>query len=239
MLGIIIAMKEESPNLAKSAFAETFTHIIRGLKFYMVKTLSGELAIITYAGIGKVNAAIAATTMIQNFNINACFNIGSVGVSNDTINVKCATIIDKTYYGDVDVTMFDYAINQVPHMPVEYSMDKDLNQVLLNIVKATECQYSWADCQTSDSFINQNNCKNYHLTEKNTPIVLDMECAAIAQVCHVFKIPFCSIKVAIDKLHHPEQNQVQFKKNMKEVSGLIELLAVNAIEALVFKLASK
>ncbi|MGL4950586.1 MAG: 5'-methylthioadenosine/S-adenosylhomocysteine nucleosidase [Mycoplasma sp.] len=234
MLGVVIAMETETVNLVKSGFDDIFIHSIHGHKFYVVKTLSGETAVITFSGIGKTNAALSTALLINSFNIKSCLNIGSAGIVN-SLEIFDILIVDKVKYIDVDVTAFGYEKGQVPKMPASFQTNANLNEVARNLLKASNYNIFLGNCLTSDSFINMKNINNFEIEKTLVPTVLEMECAAIAQTCHNLKVPFVSIKVGIDKLYSPIENEDQFKTNLSKVQLQIDDIAVNLINALSFK----
>ncbi|MGL4948049.1 MAG: 5'-methylthioadenosine/S-adenosylhomocysteine nucleosidase [Mycoplasma sp.] len=238
MLGIIIAMETECLNLVKTCFKDTFIHSIQGNKFYVVKTVSGETAVITFCGIGKVNAAAITSLMINSFNISSCLNIGSAGIV-DGIDVLDVLIVDKTYYSDVDVTAFGYEMGQVPKMPKKYETNNNLNQLATELLNVSDYKIFLGNCLTSDSFINMGNISKYNIEKTSTPTVIDMECAAIAQTCLLFKVPLLSVKIGIDKLYSPNKNEDQFNSNLGKVQLIIDDITSNLINALTFKLKTQ
>lgn len=199
MLGIIIALPTECETLLKVQFKDVFIHTIQHQKYYVIKTLSGSLAVLAFCGVGRANAASITTLMISSFNIKACFNIGSVGVI-DGFEVQQLLLIDKTLYCDVDATAFGYAQNQIPKMPTLYETDNQLNEILTQILTATGLVFKLGTCHTADSFLNSNNFSRYFIEKTITPSCVDMECAAIAQTCYLLKVPFCAVKIGVDKL---------------------------------------
>ncbi len=238
MLGIIIAMQTECDSLLKDGFKDVFTHTIHNLKFYVVTTKNGQTAVLTFSGIGKANAAMAASIMINSFNVSMCLNIGSAGII-DGLEVKDILVIDKTSYGDADATGFGYEINQIPRMPTWYNTDEKINEEIFNILNAAEMEYKLGVVYTSDSFVNKENKTKFHVFSSKLPTVVDMECCAVAQVCHCLNAKFAAVKIGIDKLDNPEKNEVQFNSNLNVVAKKIDLLVVNFIDAISYKLGKK
>ncbi len=238
MLGIVIAMQTECDSLLKDGFKDVFTHSIHNLKFYVVTTQNDQTAVITFSGIGKANAAMATSIMINSFNVSMCLNIGSAGIV-EGINVKDILVVDKTSYGDADATGFGYEINQIPRMPTWYSTDEKMNEEVFNILNAAEMEYKLGVVYTSDSFVNKDNKQKFHIFNSKLPTVVDMECCAIAQVCHNLDVKFVAIKVGIDKLDDPEKNETQFNANLGVIAKKIDLLVVNLIDAISYKFEKK
>lgn len=228
MLGIIIAMETECYDLMKNNFKDIYIQTIENKKFYIVKTNNDQTAIICFSGIGKVNAAIATSLIINNFNVKNVVNIGSCGIYKN-LNVNDIMIVDKTSYNDVDVTAFNYEMNQVPKMPLWYSTNTKNNDLIKKLLQ-TNNEVKFGICLTGDSFINNNNKEKFNFYETNLSTVIDMECCAIAQTCFSLKVNFNAIKIGIDKLFEPISNQEQFNNNLVNVAKKIDNIVNNIID---------
>lgn len=235
MLGIIIAMKSEVNNLLTKLFSNNFIHTINGRKFYVVKTIAEDMAVISFSGIGKVNAAACASQMISNFKITDIINIGSAGSLNNDSNIFDVLIIDRAQYFDVDVTDFGYELNQVPKMPVFYRSDINLMNSFIKIMTSSNYEYKIGQCYTGDSFINKNNLNKFIFNYQKIPSVIDMECSAIAQVCSIYNIKYCSLKIISDKIFEPTNNSEQFNKNLNNISNIVDNITYNLIQEIVYK----
>ncbi len=235
MLGIIIALPEEINDLLKKQFKDNFTHEINGKKFYIFKTIMDKSIVLSFSGVGKANAAATAALLINNFKITKCINIGSCGGLVD-LNTFDVLLVDKTKYGDVDVTDFGYEINQIPKMPSNYTTSQSLNDGINKVLSVSNynCKLGW--CITCDSFIKKENVDKFNLKfNTSLPVAVDMECCAIAQVCHLMNIRFASIKVISDNINNPTKSVEQFKKNIKKVSIMIDTLIYNIIQAIIYE----
>ncbi|MGL4951703.1 MAG: 5'-methylthioadenosine/S-adenosylhomocysteine nucleosidase [Mycoplasma sp.] len=238
MLGIIIAMETECKELVKSSFKDIYIHSIHGHKFYVVKTISGDTAIVTFSGIGKSNAAATTALLINSFNVTACLNIGSAGIFN-SLEIFDVLIIDKMKYLDVDLTAFGYEKGQIPKSPQFFSCDQNLIEISNNLLKASNYESMLGNCMTSDTFINKKNRSKFDFADVIVPTVIDMESASIAQICLKMKAPLISIKIGIDKLDSPIENEIQFNENLSRIQLMIDDIASNLINAITFKMKSQ
>ncbi|MGL4951094.1 MAG: 5'-methylthioadenosine/S-adenosylhomocysteine nucleosidase [Mycoplasma sp.] len=215
MIGIIIAMETEVSNILKERDFNILN--LNGYNFYKSKDND---VVIVFSGIGKVNATIATIELIRNCNVKKIINIGSAGIYNN-LNVLETSIVEKTKYGDVDVTAFGYEMGQVPKMLPEYETDKTMNEKIKKVLEENNIKVFNSYCYTTDSFINSNNINKYNITEKDTTII-EMECAAIAQTAFKRDISFSAIKIGIDKLWEPLNNEIQFNDNLKTIQKTID-----------------
>lgn len=73
--------------------------------------------ILLKSGIGKVNAAVSTTLLLDRFQPDYVINTGSAGGFHHTLNVGDIVISTDVRHHDVDVTIFDYEYGQVPGLP--------------------------------------------------------------------------------------------------------------------------
>jgi adenosylhomocysteine nucleosidase len=196
-VAIIGAMEEEVTLLRKNIKDQT-VETIAGYE-YTVGKMDGVDVVLLRSGIGKVNAALSTTILMQKFAPNYCINTGSAGGSNPALNVGDVVISTEVRHHDVDVTAFGYEYGQVPQMPAAFTADDYLVRI------AQECAEEISDVQvvqgliaTGDSFMN-NPERVKAVQEKFTDLqAVEMEAAAVAQVAYQFNIPFVIIRSLSD-----------------------------------------
>ncbi|MGL4522663.1 MAG: 5'-methylthioadenosine/S-adenosylhomocysteine nucleosidase, partial [Bacilli bacterium] len=148
-------------------------------------------------GIGKVNAAVSTTLLLERYAIDVVINTGSAGGFNPELAVGDVVISTGVAYHDVDVTAFNYALGQVPGMPAVFEADEKLIQIAMESGNADQT-FAKGLIVTGDSFI--------HTPEKSQIIVenfpalqaVEMEACAIAQVCHRMSVPWVVIRALSD-----------------------------------------
>jgi adenosylhomocysteine nucleosidase len=125
MIGLIVALKSEV-SIVNSFIKDIKPHTVDGYKCYVI-TLLGKQLVLIYSGVGKVNAAIATYILINHFSVDLIINAGLCGYLKDTENEIGTFFIPRfvTYF-DVDATIFDYEINQLPHENAKYEIDNEL-----------------------------------------------------------------------------------------------------------------
>jgi len=103
MIGIIGAMEVEIKQLLeKLKNKETKSH---GIRTFYTGRISGKKVVIVQAGIGKVNAAITTTLLIENYPVSSIINIGVAGGQNGVKHKEVVVSTEVTHH-DVDVTSF-------------------------------------------------------------------------------------------------------------------------------------
>jgi adenosylhomocysteine nucleosidase len=204
MIGFVIALSSESPNLLKK-ITNVHTSIVNGYEVYVLKFLD-DYACLIYSGVGKVNASMATQTLIDHFKVTAIINVGSCGSLTSNLNIGDIVIPNVVSYYDVDVTAFGYQPNQIPKQPADFMVDKQLNESILNILKFYPVTISHGKVITGETFVNQTNAKTLNLDKK--AVAVDMESAAIVHTCLHNKIPCAIIKVISDSIFKDEKNEI-------------------------------
>jgi adenosylhomocysteine nucleosidase len=100
---------------------------------------------------------------------------------------------------DVDVTAFGYEYGQVPGMPARYQA----NKTLIDIAKRgaqeiSDVQVVTGLIATGDSFMNDPERVEFVRGKFPELCAVEMEAAAIAQVCTQFAVPFVIIRALSD-----------------------------------------
>jgi adenosylhomocysteine nucleosidase len=193
-IGIIAAMDEEV-HCIKDKLVIKQQVKISGFDFYF-GTLSGKEVILSQSGIGKVNAAICTTLLIQTFKCRAIINTGAAAGLLPDMSVGDVVISEHVMHHDVDVTAFDYELGQVPGMPLAFDADKALVAALK---KFSDDRFPHAIHTgyiiSGDSFVD-----DARPIKEKFPVAcaLEMESGAVAQTCHRFDIPFVIVRSISD-----------------------------------------
>ncbi len=153
-------------------------------------------------GIGKVNAALGAQRMIDEFHPDCIISSGCAGGNGDDVNVQDVVVSSELCYHDVycgkaidNSTQY----GQVQGMPARYQADSRL------LEKA--CQLSINHAQytihaglivTGDWFVDSKEKMREIIGHFPEAKAVDMESCAIAQTCHINKVPFISFRVISD-----------------------------------------
>ncbi|QHS24500.1 5'-methylthioadenosine/S-adenosylhomocysteine nucleosidase [Virgibacillus sp. MSP4-1] len=197
MIGIIGAMDEEI-ELLKNRMEVEHEEKIAGSLFYK-GTLEGHEVILLKSGIGKVNAAMSATIMMERYQPDYVINTGSAGGFAEALDVGDLVISDRIVHHDVDVTAFNYEYGQVPQMPASFKADETLISLAVHAVKKLQDVTSVEGLiATGDSFMD--NPERVEFVRRQFPEIQasEMEAAAIAQVCYQYGIPFVIIRALSD-----------------------------------------
>ena len=181
MVGIIGAMSEEV-NIIKDEMQFSYEEIIGKVTFY-IGSLRNRKIVLAESGIGKVNAAMLATIMIVKFNVKAvCFS-GVAGALDSKLKVGDVVIGEKMLQHDMDVREFGLKKGEIPRMDTSVFLSNDRLMEIVKEYKLPNNKIYTGTIISGDQFISQKQAKQ-ELADEFNAICVDMESAAVAQVCH-------------------------------------------------------
>ncbi len=197
VIGLIGAMDEEVA-VIKAWMTDVREQSIAGCDFF-VGQFEGKDVVLLKSGIGKVNAAVSTTLLLSEFTPEYVINIGSAGGFDPDLQVGDVVISDQVVHHDVDVTAFGYAMGQVPNMPATFSADPQLvEQAKHALLSVTQVQAKVGLIGTGDSFMNDPVRVDAVRTIYPDLVAVEMEAAAVAQVCFKFGTPFVVVRSLSD-----------------------------------------
>ena len=197
-IGIIVAMQEELDEILK------IMDEIEQKEIYNITFIEGKIennqVIIVKSGVGKVNAARTTQILIDKLNVKYVINVGSAGALNPMLNIGDIVIADRLIQHDFDITAFNHEKGYITGVGDYINCDAELVQKLKNIASNMEdMEYKVVTgvIASGDIFCTEIEMKNKIYSKFNAECV-EMEGAAIAQVCYLDKIPFAVIRSISD-----------------------------------------
>ncbi len=158
--------------------------------------------IVEKCGIGKVNAAIGASEMIRKHRPDVIISSGCAGGNGNDINVQDVVVGKEVCYHDVYCgTAIDNTTiyGQVQGMPARYQADAMLLEKARSLSLTTShISLHEGLIVTGDWFVDSKEKMRSIIEKFPEAKAVDMESAAIAQTCHIYKVPFISFRVISD-----------------------------------------
>lgn len=194
--GIICAMDEELAILKSNLDNEISKQV--GHTEFFGGSIFGQAVIIVQSGIGKVQAGITASILINEFEVDALINSGSAGGIGEGLSVGEVVVSSQTAYHDVDVTASDYEVGQLPGLPARFDADPELVDEIMAAAKASGMESQKGLIVSGDQFIADS--KKIATIKNNFPDAMccEMEGAAIGQVAYENNIPYAVIRAMSD-----------------------------------------
>ena len=186
-IAIIAAMSKELELLLP--LLENHSTINLNDAVFHTGTIAGREIVACQSGIGKVNAAISAPTLIENFHPSLLINSGVAGGTGRS-QILDAVIPDRIAYHDVwcgpgtvpgQADGFP-AIFECP-LPEKFVQKLGAKRGVL---------------ASGDIFVSKVEEVEHILSLYPDAVAVDMESAAFAQVCHLKNVPFVAIRIISD-----------------------------------------
>ena len=172
--------------------------------------------VVRKCGIGKVNAALGAQQLISEERPDVIISTGCAGGNGDEVNVQDVVVSTELCYHDVycgtaidDTTVY----GQVQGMPARFKADdymlrkaQELNSHLAALARQGGTQAQQAPLLTvhpglivtGDWFVDTKAKMREIIGKFPEARAVDMESCAIAQACHINKVPFISFRIISD-----------------------------------------
>lgn len=191
-IGIIVAMGKEL-KLMLPLLASHETTIVDGITFHL-GTIGTHEVVLTQCGIGKVNAAIGTQSLIEHFSPSLVVNTGVAGGAGNAAGILDVVVAERIAYHDVwcgpgtewgeasGCPRFFTSAPSIATLPCLSGNPKIKHGLLAS----------------GDIFVSK--VEEIERIRSLYPDVLavDMESAAIAQVCHLKGVEFFCIRVISD-----------------------------------------
>lgn len=196
-LAVIAAMNEELDAIIKNIEVTK----IDTLNHNDVYKYNGdeEIYFLT-CGVGKVNAAVTTTLLIERYNITNIVSIGTAGGVLDNMEVTDLVVANKMAFHDVDVTPFGYLPGQLPAKEQYFTVTN--YEKIEKIVKSLELKYHVGTIVTGDQFVNDSNVVAKINSDFNNVAAIEMESTAIVMAAHILEVDVVVLRSISDLANH-------------------------------------
>ena len=215
-IAIIVAMDEELESIL-DIMDNIEEKEIYGLTFKTGQIEKNKI-IVVKCGVGKVNAARVTQILIDTFNVKCVINVGAAGALNPFLNIGDIVIGEKLIQHDFDITAFDHDKGYITGVGDYIYSDIELIEKFkkaANNLKEKDYKIKTGIIATGDIFCTDIEMKNKIYSKFDADCV-EMEGAAIAQVCYLDNIPFIVIRSISDSPNG--NNEIDFDKFVELVS---------------------
>ncbi|WP_440905574.1 5'-methylthioadenosine/S-adenosylhomocysteine nucleosidase [Catenovulum sp. SX2] len=196
-IGIIGAMEQEVSILLKQM--ENKVAEQHGPCTIYTGSLAGKNVVLVQSGVGKTAAAMSTTMLLDNHKPSLVLNTGSAGGFAEDLEVGDLVISNEVRHHDVDLTAFGFEMGQGYGFPAAFTSDAKLvERALAAASRQSDLQAKVGLICSGDSFMA---CPDKVAQARdNFPnmIAVEMEAAAIAQVCAQFNTPFVVVRALSD-----------------------------------------
>ena len=214
--GIIAAMKEEVQEIENIMEEKEFQ------KIYELDFIKGKIndvdVVLVEAGVGKVNAARTAQILIDNFEVDAIINVGSAATATEELKIGDIVIGKTLVQHDFDITAFGHKKGYISNVGEKVESNKELIkkfEEVINCMHDKGYKIKVGTIASGDIFCTEKEMKE-KIHSKFNADAIEMEGAAIAQVCYLDSIPFIIVRSISDNPNG--ENNITFEEYLELAS---------------------
>ena len=196
MIGIICAMDVEAENF-KSLMVDSCSEIIGGTEF-ICGNLWGKKTVLAVSGVGKVNAAICAQTLIMKFSPDFIINSGVAGGLEPSLKICDIVVAENVVQHDMDTSPLGDPVGFISGIDiVKIPCDKKISDALKKAAYKSDINCLIGTIASGDQFINDDRKRSF-IFDTFGAFACEMESGAIGHVCYKNNVPFCAIRSISD-----------------------------------------
>jgi adenosylhomocysteine nucleosidase len=234
-LGIISALADEQQGLVEAM--ESPYKLVHGMREYVVGRLWEIDSVCVLSRIGKVAAAMTATTLVEKFEVTHILFTGVAGAGDKNINVGDIVVAESLVQHDMDASplfpRFEVPLTGQTHFVADHWLGQRLAAAAHDFL---ETEFTKAVDETEratfrlvqprvhrgliasgDQFVNDKNRLAGLNQELSGLLAVEMEGAAVAQACYELGVPFGVIRTISDNAN--ENAATDFMRFVKSVAA--------------------
>lgn len=222
-IGILAAMPEELQTFL-DAMPDEAQQVVGGRTFW-VGHWAGHEVVAVLSGIGKVAAAITSTLLIEHFHATELWFTGVAGGVGEGVRVGDVVVADQLVQHDMDARplfpRFELPMKGVSLLPADEALTDrayaaaqavadalalqghvpgtHLNRAVLQALGVQAPRVHRGLIASGDQFIGSAKASQAIVDALPGTLAVEMEGAAVAQVCHEFGVPFAIIRTISDR----------------------------------------
>ena len=247
-IGILGAMAQEIDEVKALLKGKTVVNIAN--REFVVGKINGIACVVAFSKWGKVAATITATLLIQEFGVTDLFFIGTAGALADGLKVGDIVISKRLVQHDLDarpmISRFELPLLNRIYVSSDPNLTELAGKAVNNLLEKGGAymvgeeavkEFNLAptlylgDIASGDQFINSDEKRQEILGLLPDVLCVEMEGAAVAQVCLEFGTPFTVIRTISDTANH--NARVDFGKFIVEVANAYSRAIIGEIMRLV------
>lgn len=218
-IGIMAALEQEIAAILKNLGDTVTIHTLAGRRYY-VGQLNGQDYVVVLSRIGKVAAASTATTLINQFGVRRVIFTGLAGGIHPEARVGDIVIGRSIYQYDLDASplfpKFSVPLLNKTFFDSDEKLTKTIEKTCLDYLendfasafegkdKARFFQRERPQLHqgligSGDVFVNGLEKQTRIAEQMPSTLCVEMEGAAVAQVCYEYEIPFAIFRIISDR----------------------------------------
>jgi adenosylhomocysteine nucleosidase len=212
LIAIMSALEQEQLGLIE--LLKQAHQVSQAGRYFWLGDLHGQQVVLAISKMGKVAAATTATALIERFGAQRMVFTGVAGGLGNGVNVGDVVVGQAFLQHDLDVSPL-FPRYEVPlYGQARFEGDMALTTALLdasrNALSNTHLLQAYPDAKvhlglivSGDRFVSQakesDNLRSALQTAGHEALAVEMEGAAVAQVCHDYGVPFAAVRTISDR----------------------------------------
>ncbi|WP_348822589.1 5'-methylthioadenosine/adenosylhomocysteine nucleosidase [Flavobacterium aestuarii] len=236
-VGILGAMPEEINGII--SLIKNKKKVTRGMRVYYTGLINDIEVVVVFSRWGKVASATTVTHLIVEFGITELIFTGVAGAINQNLNIGDIVIADSLVQHDMDArplmkqfeipllgktilhpdeNLLRNALEIISRLINEKSLINLLSSNQKHLFSLENQKVIIGQIASGDKFFSANAEKENLLGRLPDVVCVEMEGAAVAQVCFEYNIPFVIIRIISDTAN--ENSFVEFQQFVSEVASI-------------------
>ena len=247
-IGILGAMAQEIDEV--KALLKDKTIVTIANREFVVGKIGDVRCVVAFSKWGKVSATITATLMVQEFGVTDLIFIGTAGALADGLRVGDIVVARRLVQHDLDarpiIPRFELPLLNRVYVSTDWQLTELAGKAVSNLLqKGVEYMVGeeavkefdlaprlyYGDIASGDQFISSDEKRQEILGLLPEVLCVEMEGAAVAQVCLEFEVPFTVIRTISDSADH--NARVDFGKFTVEVANAYSRAIISEMMRLV------
>jgi len=189
-------LDETNPDPLLKHFHKT-AKVEHGGNTYRQATYKNLELVLAYSKIGKVNATLTASTLLEKFGAQMLLFTGVAGAVNPAYKIGDLVAATALCQHDLDISIFGHPHGLVPEGAVYVSPSQELIKLAQDVAERKGLVLHQGIIATGDQFVASPERKEWIATTFKADAI-EMEGAAVAVVCHALNVPFFVLRAMSD-----------------------------------------
>lgn len=245
-IGILGAMKEEVAGLLHNM--QLVEEVQLGKRTFYCGTLMNREVVLVISRIGKVAAAATVSALIHRFGVSEIIFTGVAGSLCKEVKVGDIVLAKRLLQHDMDasplmprfeIPLLDITWFETPEMQLQQATPaleaiieaadhhRLLTDEVLERFQMKQPSFWIGDIISGDKFVSSHIQKMELQQMHPTALCVEMEGAAVAQICYEYRIPFTIIRTISDNAD--DHSEFDFPLFMKEVASRYSVEAIQRL----------
>lgn len=246
MIAIMGAMPEEIDGLV--GHMHSIQVHTAGMRTYYQGNLFGHKAVVVFSRWGKVAAATTALHLIHQYQVKQLFFTGVAGALLPQLQIGDVIVGHRMYQHDMDArplmgrfeipllgkTYFEtheeyrqQALGKILQLATNGQLTHTIGAAQLAQYNISQPKVQLGDIASGDKFFSHPDHKTELLAQLPNVVCVEMEGAAVAQVCHEYGVPFSIVRIISDVAD--DNAHIDFPSFIKNVASHYSVAIVKGL----------